>query len=277
MHLGRREMEETWEHRQAGKGEECTVTVFVCEDSLDGILTGIYDAWDSRLGHGNVRLELYQEDTLELFCQYRPVEPDGDKAEKVFRTLRQRLGEEAVEHFCQAAACQDSRKADALYRMVVLGLSLKRGSQVIDCLTYDPVATVMELSQKTWHEAHKLMGFVRFTELLNGVLYAKVRPDNQVLPFLAPYFADRLRHENWLIHDVGRGLVAIHRGDVGWILTEDKNLIEDQLLQVSEKEQQIRDLWKTFHKSIAVEARVNPKLQRQLLAMRYRPYMLEFS
>ena len=161
--------------------------------------------------------------------------------------------------------------------MVVLGLSLERGSQVIDCLTYDPVATVMELSQKTWHEAHKLMGFVRFTQLLSGVLYAKVRPEHQVLSFLAPYFADRLRHENWMIHDVGRGLVAIHRGNVGWILTEDKNLIEDQLLQVSEKEQKIQELWKTFHKSIAVEARINPKLQRQLLAMRYRPYMLEFS
>ena len=26
-------------------------TIFVCEDSLDGILTGVYEAWDSRLGH----------------------------------------------------------------------------------------------------------------------------------------------------------------------------------------------------------------------------------
>lgn len=33
------------------------MTVFVCEDSLDGILTGVYDAWDSRLGHSGVRLK----------------------------------------------------------------------------------------------------------------------------------------------------------------------------------------------------------------------------
>lgn len=264
------------EYGQFERAGENTVTVFVCEDSLDGILTGIYDAWDSRLGHGNVRLEICREDTLELFCRYRTVEPDMEKAEKVMRTLRRRLGEEAMEHFCQAAASRDPRKADALYRMVVLGLSLERGSQVIDCLTYAPVATVMELSQKTWHESHKLMGFVRFKELSGKVLYAKIRPDHQVLPFLAPYFADRLRHENWIIHDVGRGLLAVHRGDKGWILTEDQGLTEESLWQVSEKEAWVEELWKTFHKSIAVEARINPKLQRQMLALRYRPYMLEF-
>ena len=36
-------------------GENACMTVFVCEDSLDGILTGVYDAWDSRLGHSGVR------------------------------------------------------------------------------------------------------------------------------------------------------------------------------------------------------------------------------
>ena len=30
--------------------------VFICEDSLEGILTGVYDACASRLGHRNIRL-----------------------------------------------------------------------------------------------------------------------------------------------------------------------------------------------------------------------------
>ncbi|MCI8415923.1 MAG: DNA metabolism protein [Lachnospiraceae bacterium] len=256
---------------------EGMTTVFVCEDSLDGILTGVYDAWDSGLGHGNVRLEVEQEKTLELFCQYMPVRTDRDKADKVLRTIRNRLGEESTEYICQAAASSDGRKADAIYRMVVLGLSLERGCQVINCLTYGPVATVMELSQKTWHEAHKLMGFVRFAELYNGVLYAKIEPKHQVLPFLAPYFADRLRHENWMIHDVGRRLLAVYQADTGWVLLEDGQLREERLAWVSEKEERMARLWKCFHESIAVEARINPKLQRQLLAMRFRPYMLEFA
>ena len=35
--------------------------VFQCEDSTDGIFTGIYDAWDSRVGHRNVKLEAGRE------------------------------------------------------------------------------------------------------------------------------------------------------------------------------------------------------------------------
>ena len=43
------------------------MTIFVCEDSLDGILTGVYDAWDSRLGHRRVKLKTAGVDTYELF------------------------------------------------------------------------------------------------------------------------------------------------------------------------------------------------------------------
>ena len=73
------------------------MTIFWCEDSLDGILTGIYDAWDSRLGHNQVKLKTDAQDTLELFCDYRQVKTDAVKAEKVLRTIRDRLGEEAFE------------------------------------------------------------------------------------------------------------------------------------------------------------------------------------
>lgn len=256
---------------------EGTTTIFVCEDSLYGIFTGIYDAWDSRLGHKNVRLEICRAATLELFCEYRTVPADKEKAEKVFRTIERRLGEEAVTHICQAAASADQRKADAIYRMVVLGLSLERGSEVVNCLTYGPVATVMELSGKSWYETHRLMGFLRFSELYNGVLYGPIHPVHQVLPFLAPYFADRLCHENWLIHDVGRGEAVIHQKDQGWVMARDEMLDEERLKWVSEKEARFREMWKCFHKSIAVEERINPALQRQMLALRFRPYMTEFG
>lgn len=252
------------------------ITVFVCEDSLDGILTGVYEAWDSRLGHSNVRLEIMQEITMELFCSYRQVNTDLSKAEKVLRTVERRLGEEASVHICQAAACTDPRKADAIYRMIALGLSLERESEIVNCLTYAPVATVLELSQTTWREYHRMLGFVRFQELYNGVLYASIEPKHQVLPLIAPHFADRLRHENFMIHDRKRGLVIVHRKDKGWVLAEDLGVDLQKTNRVSEKENYYARLWQCFHESIAIEERKNYKLQRQMLPLRYRPHMTEF-
>ncbi len=51
--------------------------VFQCEDSIDGILTGIYDAWASRYGHKNIQLSSDQSGTLTLFSEYIPVKTES--------------------------------------------------------------------------------------------------------------------------------------------------------------------------------------------------------
>jgi len=55
------------------------MTVFVCKEEVEDIWCGIYDAWMSRLGHKNVRLEPEGRDR-ELFCEYRQVVTDMEKA-----------------------------------------------------------------------------------------------------------------------------------------------------------------------------------------------------
>ena len=40
--------------------------VFICEDSLEGIFTGVYDACASRLGHRNIRLATGEPENYEL-------------------------------------------------------------------------------------------------------------------------------------------------------------------------------------------------------------------
>ena len=89
------------------------MTVFECEDSSDGIFTGIYDAWASRLGHANVRLQLQGMHTLELFTQYRQVVPDAGKAEKVARTIRRKMGEESYQIIFRAAMAKSGEKETA--------------------------------------------------------------------------------------------------------------------------------------------------------------------
>ncbi len=253
------------------------ITVFQCEDSLDGILTGVYEAWDSRLGHGAVRLETAAEANLELFCAYRQVKTDLEKAEKVLRTVRKRMGEEGEEAVCYAAACRDSRRADAIYRMIVLGLHLIDGREAVNCLQNENVSLVMKLRMKAWHEAHQLMGFLRFEELENGVLYGRIEPDCAALPLLAPHFADRYRQENWVIHDVGRQQLALHRTGKPWVLAEAGDLDASYLERRSPREEEFCRLWKSFCGTIAIEERRNPRCQRSLLPLHFRRYMTEFQ
>lgn len=72
------------------------MTIFLCDDTMEGIFTAVYDAWASRLGHANVKLQV-RGGTMELFADYRETETDMEKAEKVARTIKRELGEEGWE------------------------------------------------------------------------------------------------------------------------------------------------------------------------------------
>lgn len=251
--------------------------VFQCEDSLTGILTGVYDAWDSRLGHPNVRLTTACNEDMELFCEYVQTEPDIEKAGKVIRTVRDRLGEEAYEMIAYASAYPDDRKADAIYRMIVLGLHLPDGRQIGGMLTQPDVRLVFELKRKVGSIAHRYMEFVRFRELENGALLSEIDAEADVLALIAPHFTNRLPLENWLIYDHRRRKAAVHASGGGFLILEEVDEENLAKLRDSEAEAVFGTLWKYFHRAIGIEARTNEKLQMNMLPKKFRGFMKEFS
>lgn len=240
-------------------------------------MSGVYDAYASRLGFSNVKLQIWDEQDMELFADYREVETDSEKSAKVLGTVRRELGMEAYEAVCRAAASRDRRKADAIFRTIVLGLHLPKGKRIMNCLTEDNVCTVAELAKKTWNEAHRFMGFLRFRELSGGILYGEIRAENDVLPLIAPHFADRYPEENWIIYEETRKKYAVHRAGKGWGVLEDFKIEESLLREVSGKEEDYSSMWRAFTESVAIEARKNEKLQKQLLPLKFRDKMEEFK
>lgn len=259
--------------------------LFLCEDSIDGIFTGVYDAWASRYGHANISLTTRQPDNYSLFCEYISVQTDYEKSKKVARTLLARLGEETYTELCQAASSLEEtsdrrnsmNKADAIYKTIVLALSLKDGSKVLNYLGEPYVNRTFQLSRRTGNEAHHLLGFLRFQELENGILFAQIHPKNDVLPFLGEHFSDRLPQENFMIYDATRDTAVLHPKGQPYFLSDTSGLDKDMLNKFSSKELEYQRLWCGFFESIAIEARVNPKLQNQNVFKRFRQDIIEFT
>lgn len=103
------------------------MVVFVCEDSPEGIFTGVYDAWSSRLGHENVRLEVQGEYNYSLFSEYREVAVDQLKAQKVVRSVRRSLSELAYSWIYRTALSERDDRAEAVYRF--WSVDLAQGQQ----------------------------------------------------------------------------------------------------------------------------------------------------
>ena len=210
--------------------------IFRCEDSVDGIFTAVYDAWASRLGHHRVGLELVQEQEQTLFCRYQEAATDPVKAAKVADTIRRRMGAEDYERIYHCALAADLKKADAIYRTVALGLSGSGFRNVTRNLQQPFIQTVCSLSLKVAHEAHRYTGFLRFVELKNGILYAKVESPHQILPLLGEHFADRFPQENFVIYRQGTNRCVVHGAGKPWFLAEGAKL--DMLNQAAEAEGQ---------------------------------------
>lgn len=250
--------------------------IFLCEDSIDGIFTGIYDAWASRYGHKNIKLCINDTITYELFSEYITVTPDSEKSEKVGRTIIARLGMEVYQDILQAVLAHDDKKkneqpdkADCIYRTLLYGFSLADGHRILQALGNPYIARVFELSRSTGNEAHHLLGFLRFQELENGVLFSAIHPKNQVISVLAEHFADRLPQEHFMIYDATHQIAAIHKAGSGYFLTDASNLNPDVITRLSPAEKEYQKLWCGFFDSISIEARKNPKLQSQNIPKRF--------
>lgn len=251
------------------------MTIYECEDSFEGILCGVYDAWMSRRGHENVRLALKGIQDMELFCTYEAVTPDPLKAEKVISSICKKLSEEVYERVYLAFLSHHPERADRIYRFLVD--AFRYGNPVLQMLHRPSVFHLFELCRFVEHESHQLTGFLRFSRTEQGILISRIGPKSDVLSLLAVHFADRLPSENWIIYDENRKRAAVHPADQAWfILQEDKENRMEKLAWKTDEEEYAA-LWKIFHQTIAIPERTNRTCQMGHLPLRYRPYMTEFG
>lgn len=248
--------------------------VFQCEDTVEGIFTMIYDAWSTRIDENRLELRVLGEDNYELFTEYVYVETDIDKAVKVARSVSKKISNLAFDYIYSAALSYERDKAMAIYRFLKLGFAV--GSKVTDMNVREEVNRVFELCRNIRNEAHLFKGFVRFADLENGLMVARIKPKNQVLPMIADHFADRFSGENFVIVDETHGMGVFHALGKQWFLSPvDQTVIND--LWGQKRSDEYEQLWKAFFKSIEIQPRHNETCQKTHCSLRYRDYMVEFQ
>lgn len=249
----------------------------VCKDSVEGILSGIYEAWSGGYPRHEVSLWSGEIQNYELFTEYVVIEENEEYANKVKRTILRLFGMETLEAVYYAIWSDREDKADAVYHMVLCGIEQHIGKNLHMHLADPYIQRVFELTRMVSNEAHHYLGFLRFSELEQGILYAEIEPKHYVIEQLAEHFTDRLPAENWMIYDRRRQLAAIHQCQKGWLLFRKTVALEEQSTEVTHKEAYYRKLWKSFCGHISVTERENPCLQRQNLPLHFRKYMAEFE
>ncbi|MDE6220705.1 MAG: TIGR03915 family putative DNA repair protein, partial [Lachnospiraceae bacterium] len=196
--------------------------VLICEDSTEGILTGVYEAYQfrKRMGiasHDSIHLVTKEPDMQRLFTEYDHIQTDYEKAGKVTNTIVRQLGNETWYRLSMAMVSCFEEKADAVYHTIVSGLKMQ-DRHITDRLQEDCVQQAFRCARASDNELCHLKQFLRFSELQNGMLYAKIDAKHHILPFLMPHFADRLPADNFVIYDENTQMFGLHASFKRWYL-----------------------------------------------------------
>ena len=251
--------------------------ILQCDDSIEGIFSAVYEAWERKYGHPNTSIQVngFQGQNLELFATYISLEADAEKAQKVLNTIR-RICSEAVYEYLFYAACADAPdKADAIYQYIQI--ALKMGRKIDGHYSEPAVVRVMELSRAVGNAKHHYLGFLRFIEIPGKILLARFAPKPRLTELIMPHFVDRFPEERFVIWDTHRNTAGVHIPGQSFIMMQ---LTEQQiaiLKEYAEDNMQAERLWKAFVESISIKERENKKLQRNNIPLHYRTYLPEFQ
>ena len=258
--------------------------IYVCEDSLTGIFSGIYEVWKRKMTAEEAGLEVGDSFERRLFCEYIFCKAEERKALAVIRMIQKNLGADVYEKISYALLSADRRKAEMVFRAMLEAKKLSRKDRLMEHWGNEAVRAVFGMYRQVANEAHHYKGFVRFRELKNKTLFAKIEPKHAVLPCIAEHFADRFPQENWVIYDKTHEVFLIHeKGKRYYFLQQymcmkgDSGSAQNIAGGFSEEEMDYETLWKGFVQSISVAERENRALQNQNLPLRFRTNLVEFS
>jgi probable DNA metabolism protein len=239
----------------------------VYDGSFEGFLSLVYDVYYKKLSPTQILKEMPQ--TLLLEDVYE-VAFDELNAMKVFSSLQERFLPQNLQTIQNIFLCEAIAFEMDLLAFIVLGFKSQKELQNIN---NPALFRLRSYEKQLFHNYHKMSGFLRFVELSDGSLYAKLESRFNLAFLLGRHFKKRLNNQEFYIHDVKRTLVFVHTKEYVGI----RRVAAFELPEHSEDEAKFQRLWKEFFKSVTIESRKNERLQKQTVPLLYRTYMSEFE
>jgi probable DNA metabolism protein len=239
----------------------------IYDGSFESFLSLVYDVYYQKLKVKSIQKQmpqtLFLDDILEI-------DYDEIKTKKVLQALKTRFQKRDFETILNIFMCDSVEFELHLLRYIILGF---RDSKELANINNESVFFIQSLQKELFSLNHKMTGFIRFEELEDKTLYAKIDTKFNIVYFLAKHFMKRFNNQKFIIHDTSRD-IAFMKNDEFMGIREVAN-VETPLH--SKDEQKFQKLWHTFFESVSIQSRKNEKAQKQFVPLIYRVYMSEFQ
>lgn len=252
------------------------MTIFTYDKSFEGLLTCLFEAYGRKLFPDLLAAD---DQPLPLFHdQVVSIGTDENKSGRVWKALEKKLSPAGLSVI---TACWLSELPEIdllLFRYICKAIDAPSSIELN--FGDQDILKATQISKKVNQERLRVIQFARFQKTADGIFFAALEPLYNVLPIAIHHFQDRFADQKWIIYDLKReygyyyDLVSVteirFETKAGHLLT---GRLTEPLMDQDEK--LFQTLWKTYFKSIGIQERVNPRLHKQNLPVRFWKYLTE--
>jgi probable DNA metabolism protein len=254
---------------------------YMYDGTFEGLLTVIAGAIS---GHAEV-CEISAGDlSPDLFTEIKQVATDQVLADHFLKNFASRISKTVLLDIGYCFLSEDPGIEKVIFDFMCL--LLLQGEPVTRNFSDPTIFKIRRTCDQVAHEIQRMYEFVRFRKLHNGVYYAPISPDHNVIQLIAPHFKDRFADQLWLIHDTTRKTAIHYDGHqcrfIPWLEMSDEVITANIPFRAGEersiydgKEMAYQKIWDQYFQHIAIPERLNKRQQRQRMPERYWKYLVE--
>ncbi len=252
--------------------------VLAYDHSFEGFLTAVFDLYATYgYGKNQVTAKIVRSGLVEtdLFDQPINTLADTRKAQRVLVKLEKLISKQGVQRLLWAYLSERPELEMCLLGVISYAIDYPH-KNIIKNFAHPHVMTLASLVKSVSRERHRMLAFVRFELMQDGLFFARIKPDFNVLPLITEHFRRRYKDQPWAIYDLKRNYgIYYDLTEIRLIDGIDPAALTAPDSLFSSEEKQYQAMWQGYFNHVNIPERVNHKLHVQQLPKRYWQYLTE--
>jgi probable DNA metabolism protein len=250
--------------------------IYTYDGTFEGLLTCIFEGFSRKRFPDTIHR--IGKQPQNMFADTVAIHADSFKASRVWKGIQQKLTAKNKQ-LLYYAFLSEAEGIEIKIQHFAKRLFSENETIETDFGDSD-VLEVVQNVRKVKKEAMRMLQFVRFQQIKDGIYFSGIDPIYDVLPLVLDHFRTRFADQQWLLYDLKRNYGAFYN----------KKSVEEVELTSSEIDRQTgkanenvlneddaiyQTLWKSYFEHINIKERKNLRLQRQHMPRRFWKYLTE--
>jgi probable DNA metabolism protein len=251
------------------------MNLYTYDGTFGGLLTVVFESYERKETPVSIEQDILAQPTM--FGEIVSVTTDVVKAGRVWKGLQKRLSADAQQAIYYTFLWEQPGFEMLVYDFIRLAIDSKENIE--GDFTASCVLQLQQVKKQVHREKHRMEAFVRFQKAKDGLFYASVSPDFNVLPLIKKHFEKRYADQRWAIYDTKRhygiyyDLVSTSLINLDNLPQRQKGVLQASAFDVEEEDYQ--QLWQVYFDHVNIVERKNPKLHLRHVPKRYWKYLSE--